>query len=98
MNVTYRVKGIAETKINDEVFCPNCDCIVEEAKSCHVTYDGIVAVFQCRHCHFMFVPTEQVLTVHNVIELWEALNRDPHKENLRNLEDVELMAKRTNLI
>jgi hypothetical protein len=80
MGIRFRLSGLAETYI-DFIKCPNCGCTGQDdtmfsTELTKVTFEGIVAVLQCRVCSEFFVPDTQRLGVLDCNKLRLAVEKD----------------------
>lgn len=103
MALTFRLKGLAETFI-DEICCPECGTASNDDSNfstelTKVSFDGIIVVVQCKSCHEIFVPEYQRLGVISPEELKQAVTQDHLDTGERlydNLMTVKLTAEHLN--
>ena len=103
MGLKFRLRGLAETFI-DEMECPTCgqrgsDEEQFSTELTRVTFEGIIAVVQCRECKEIFVPATQRLGVVDPRKLREAVEKDAIDTGeaiLPNFDSVKMCAEKLN--
>ena len=82
MSLKFRLKGLAETFI-DDIRCPCCGHDGEEdgdqgfrTELTRVTFEGIVVVIFCEVCSYVFVPVGQRFGIINPQKLRLAVEKD----------------------